>query len=78
MFTTTKEKEVVSRILHFQAKRGAPDKHLYTAINVSHHTWNNRVKGNQPFNLRELIIISDVLGVTLADLLADAGQEKVA
>lgn len=69
MFTNTEaEKAVIQQILDYQEKRGTTSVRLYTAANMTYPTWKTRLRGETSFNIRELLAIADVLGITLADL----------
>lgn len=78
--TTTKnsEKAVIDRILQIQEKRGTTDIHLFNAARMSRFTWKRSIHGERSFTLRELIAISDVLGVRLTDLTGDDSRNQAA
>lgn len=69
MFTNPKaEKLVIENILDYQDKRGTPDVRLFSAAGMTRPTWKGRLRGETSFTVRELIAVSEVLGVSLQDL----------
>lgn len=79
MFTNPDtEQAVIDRISYYRKLRGSTDVHLARAAGISSRTFARYMRRDGMFTLRQLIAISETLGVRLADLIASDSEAVAA
>lgn len=75
MFTNPDtEQAVIDRITYYRKLRGSTEVHLARAAGISTRTFSRYMRRDGMFTLRQLIAISETLGIRLSDLTANESQ----
>lgn len=79
MFTNPDtEQAVIDRIAYYRKLRGSTEVHLARAAGISTRTFSRYMRRDGMFTLRQLIAISEALGIRLADLIATDSEAVAA
>lgn len=78
MRTATSREAIGAEVRAGLARKGLTQKQLAAVLGVTETTLSGRIRGRTPFDTDELALISDLIGVPIAELLPASPQPSSA